>query len=132
MTDIRTIILTGRSPIHEEGWPEITVDHRDDDDNAATPSREWRRSLRVRRRAGGRAIVYGIYDTCQQGEACVTAQARYLLPDTPVATEIVEAIRRVSQMLADAESDAVGGSMRAAEIWQLVADECIAGLAEEV
>lgn len=61
----RTITLTGRPPvrIREDEWPILAEDHASVSTRNGTPlpdyeCAEW--SLRVRRHADGRAIVYGV------------------------------------------------------------------------
>ncbi len=70
----RTITLTGRAPVRiaEDQWPIIASAKRFDGQVECQANRTWH--LTVRQHADGRAIVYGVYDSCYPGEGARAGQ----------------------------------------------------------
>lgn len=121
-----TITLTGRTPVrvNKDEWPILASAFEDEYDNEhkfqANRVSEW--TLKVRRNADGRAIVYGIYnyETRWQGEKNRNVRGGELVA---ADADIPAVIRRVA---ADMEemSDSDGMFLR-------LARECIADLPAE-
>lgn len=138
MTDkMRTITMTDRPPvtIREDEWPIYATGDANDDDSDGRgndPNREWTRTIRVRRHADGRVIVYGIYsyDTAFQGAKSAAAKRGVLL--TGPTLDIIAAIRDVADSLATAEADAdIDDARRDPAQWRQAAQCCIADLPAE-
>ena len=132
-TKTRTITLTGRRPvtIDEAEWPAIAGSGWDDYDNQYEfqANRKADASIKVRKHADGRAIVYGAYRyvTQFQGEDDVRTAAGILL-DAGCADDIViAAIRDTVERLSSYESLPEDWQPD----WRLLADECIADLPAE-
>lgn len=90
-----TIALTDRPPVEVDGadWPRIAQGHWGD--NAPNPpDREW--TIRVRRHADGRTIVYGTHSSCYQDEDPYLYGGIVL--DSPDQT--VYAIREIGEQIA--------------------------------
>lgn len=130
----RTITMTGRKPIkiHDDEWPIIAVGLWKDWDNTyeCQANCTWKLVIRVRQRADGRTVVYGVYeyDTCWQGRPNFEAKVG-LFAETD--EKIPETITRVGALLRtrleDADEDA-GRALR--HITEVVA-ECIGDLPAE-
>jgi hypothetical protein len=108
----RVITLTDRAPVRivEVEWPVIAKARATDNPRIQSQAnRRW--WLTVRAHADGRAIVYGVFDSCYPGEAD-RAGGELVAADDNVAT----AIRRV------------GEHVRCSEV---LIDECIADLPAE-
>lgn len=91
----RTITLTDRPPVTicEDEWPEI-VKWWDGDNREfrQQPNRQW--IIRIRQHADGRAIVYGVYRTCWQGDRDIRAGEL-----VPAGVDVIPAIRRVAETI---------------------------------
>ena len=127
----RTITLTDRAPvkIQDDEWPVIAHGSYSDFDNGYEfqANRTWKLSIRVRRHADGRAIVYGVYDysTAFQGERGFAARAGKLLS---AGDDIVGAIRTVGRTIAE-EAEGAGHEFGAHVA--VAVRECIADLPAE-
>lgn len=127
-----TITLTDRPPvrIREYEWTVIAHDRGeagddDSDGRGNQPNREWKRTLKVRQHADGRALVYGVYhySTAFQGERNVHARRGVLLPVASTLADIITAIRTVGDDLAATDDSP--------ERWLDAIQACVADLPAE-
>ena len=131
-----TITLTDRAPvkIKKEDWPIIAEgDQNDDDSNQPgnSPNREWKRTIKVRQHADGRALVYGVYEyeTCFQGESGAAARRGVMLA---AGEDVIASVRLVASHLSEAEEEAaISDEMKESQRWRAAAQECIADLPAE-
>lgn len=111
-----TITLTDRPPvsIDTDVWPIIASAHDHDGQVECQANRKWKLIVRQCQKEGDdRCIVYGVYDTCFQGESGCRG-GEIVKSDS----EVPAAVKRVAEYL--------GFDMR-------LADVCIADLpAEEI
>jgi hypothetical protein len=123
---MRTITLTNRPPvkINEDNWPKIASadDYISDGEYHFQSFRHTKYWLTVRQHEDGRTIVYAVYDhdTVYQTERSEAARRGVLLnADQATTDQIVEAIREVAS------------DMPLGDLWDQLADECIASLPAE-
>jgi hypothetical protein len=123
----RTITLTDRPPVKitEDNWP-VIAEGRDDwyeGEFAGQANRSTDRSVRARRNADGRVIVYAVHDHMSKwvDESGLTVRHGELVnkAETP---DIIEAIHGVCDRMHGVTGDIV---------WQRLAHECIADLPAE-
>lgn len=131
-TTRRKITLTGRQPVSivEDEWPVIAQAVTEDYDGQirAQSTRTTDASIRVRRHADGRALVYAVhdYDTQWQHERGYVVRHGRLLDADVQDADIADCIRAVaSDMSRDVGEDAVVS-------WSALGRGCIADLPAEM
>jgi hypothetical protein len=110
-----TIALSEARPVTivKEDWPIISDAKNHDGEVEYQANRIW--TIKVRRHADGRTIVYGDYDTHWQNERC--KQAGYLIETSEGEDAVIRAIRRVAGVIGDQElADAVIARLPAVEL----------------
>ena len=129
-TKTRTITLTNRPPvkIREQEWPELACASYTDYDSQYEhqANRRWSGFVRLRVHSDGRAIVYARcwHASAIRGERDYDQHAGVLLAKDSTMESYIEAIRRVHATIRVVDVDH-------AQMWRLLADECIARLPAE-
>jgi hypothetical protein len=93
----RTITLSDRPPVQidEDTWPEIAS--ASDDDATGASAAQRKASIRVRRHADGRCLVYGVATDSRPNAR--NLRAGYLVDANGYPERVVAAIQRVAETL---------------------------------
>ncbi len=127
---MRTITLTDRPPVTiiDDKWPRLaTASYYDHDgEHECQANSHWNGHVSVRRHADGRSIVYAkcSYDTAWQGSPNYEQRSGELLTADTDIDKLIATIHRVHESIDIVDDDH-------ADLWRLLAAECIADLPAE-